>query len=94
MRYFLPVVLFILTTLSAQAERRVALVIGNTDYEIIGKLANAGEDARLISDTLRKMGFDVETVFDADEDTMGEAIDIFAAKARLADVAAVYFAGH
>ncbi len=94
MRLVLTLIFFVLTTVSALAERRVALVIGNTDYELIGKLANAGADARLISDTLQRMGFEVETVLDADEDTMGEAIDIFAEKALLADVAAVYFAGH
>ncbi len=78
----------------ASAESRVALVIGNANYETIGRLQNAGNDAELISDSLGKMGFDVSMHLDLTEDQMGEAIDEFADLARSADVAAVYFAGH
>lgn len=94
MRLIALLIGLILTALPALAEVRIALVIGNTGYERIGRLPNATSDANLIADGLRATGFDVTKVLDADEDTMGEALDAFADKALTADVAAVYFAGH
>jgi hypothetical protein len=72
----------------------VALVIGNEDYETIGRLANPVNDATLIARTLAEVGFDVTSVTNQTEDQMGETIDRFVEKARQADVAAVYYAGH
>jgi hypothetical protein len=43
------------------ATDRIAVVVGNYDYESISDLQNAGTDARAMSDLLREMGF---TVFD------------------------------
>jgi len=40
-----------------QAERRVALVVGNASYQHVEQLANPGNDAKLIADTLKKSGF-------------------------------------
>lgn len=77
-----------------EAEDRVALVIGNGAYETIGRLANPVNDAALIARTLSEVGFDVTAVVDQTEDEMGETIDRFLGKARRADVAAIYFAGH
>ncbi len=85
---------FLILASATVAEERVALVIGNSAYETIGRLQNAGSDAQLISNSLGAMGFDVSTHLDLGEDQMGEAIDAFAERARTADVAAVYFAGH
>ena len=42
----------------AQAERRVALVIGNGNYQNAPRLANPGNDAVAIAGLLRKAGFD------------------------------------
>lgn len=81
-------------TLPAHAETRVALVIGNAAYERAGNLPNAANDAVLMSQGLRSMGFDVTELTDLDEDGMGDALDAFAAKAAASDVAAFYFAGH
>ena len=39
---------------------RVALVIGNANYIKLGKLSNPGNDARLMADKLRQLGFDVD----------------------------------
>ena len=41
----------------AQAEKRVALVIGNNDYKNVPKLQKAVNDARTMGDTLRQLGF-------------------------------------
>jgi len=79
---------------AASAETRVALVIGNGGYEVIGRLRNAPNDAELIAASLAQTGFAVTKAIDLDEDAMGQAIDQFLDQARDADVAAVYYAGH
>jgi hypothetical protein len=42
---------------AAHAEKRVALVIGNSAYQAVPKLPNPDSDARLMSDTLKSLGF-------------------------------------
>lgn len=88
------ILLMMMIALPALAEKRIALVIGNSGYDRIGRLPNATSDARLISSSMRGMDFDVTTLTDLSEDAMGEAIDRFTKDALTADVAAVYFAGH
>lgn len=94
MRLIALLTAFFVLTLPALAEKRIALVIGNSGYERIGVLPNAANDAVLISDSLRATGFEVTALTDLSEDAMGEALDEFTADAMTADVAAVYFAGH
>ena len=53
--FVLPVVLFIAP---AQAERRVALVIGNAQYQKVGKLANPPSDVRAVASALSALRFD------------------------------------
>lgn len=94
MRLIALLTAFFVLALPALAEKRIALVIGNSGYERIGVLPNAANDAVLISDSLRATGFEVTALTDLTEDAMGEALDDFTADAMTADVAAVYFAGH
>ena len=80
----------------ASAEPRVALVIGNNAYEA-APLENPINDAALIADTLRTVGFDVTTVRDADEDAMEEAVARLGERLQAAGPGAVglfYYAGH
>ena len=44
---------------SASAERRVALVIGNSAYQNAPKLPNPVNDARAVAALLKNAGFDV-----------------------------------
>ena len=78
----------------AQAERRVALVIGNGGYESIGRLPNPINDAGDIAATLGGLGFDVTLGQDVDEDQFAELLDRFASIVRGADVALFFYAGH
>ena len=55
------------------AEPRVALVIGNSAYAV-APLANPANDARLMTATLRNLGFEVMERIDADQKTMKYAI--------------------
>lgn len=43
---------------SAQAEKRVALVIGNSAYKNVPQLPNPANDAALLGGMLRRIGFD------------------------------------
>jgi uncharacterized caspase-like protein len=42
---------------AAFAETRIALVVGNSTYQNIPRLSNPANDARLMADTLRALGF-------------------------------------
>ncbi len=65
----------------AQADARIALVIGNSNYgDDIGNLANPANDAKLIAKTLRGIGFDVVELENADQNTMKRAIVDFGDK--------------
>lgn len=79
----------------ALADRRVALVIGNSAYQNVVKLANPANDAAAMADTLKAANFDiVEARHDLKATEMRRTLRDFADKARSADVAVVYFAGH
>lgn len=83
---------------SFASEPRVALVIGNADYgQEIGRLKNPANDARLMAETLKGLGFRVELVLDADQKAMKRAVKGFGAKLREAGKDATglfYYAGH
>ncbi len=78
------------------AEPRIALVIGNSAYAE-APLANPANDARLMAETLRGLGFDVIERIDADLETMQLAIfelqdELF--EAGKDAVGLFYYAGH
>jgi Caspase domain len=83
-------------TFAAPAQaRKVALIIGNSNYEYTGQLPNAGNDANLIASSAREAGFeDVIVGNDLGIDGFRAALREFRQKADGADVAMVYFAGH
>ncbi|QUS40152.1 caspase family protein [Tardiphaga alba] len=80
---------------SAWADKRVALVIGNSAYQNVVKLANPVNDANAMTETLKAANFDiVEGRRDLKATEMRRALRDFTEKARSADVAVIYFAGH
>ncbi|BBO02789.1 MULTISPECIES: caspase family protein [Bradyrhizobium] len=84
-----------LTCGSAQAERRVALVIGNSAYEKVARLGNPSSDAALVAETLKAAGFDlVDLRHDLKVADMRRALRDFIEQSRDAEVAVVYYAGH
>ncbi len=81
--------------LPAQAERRVALVIGNSQYQSVPKLPNPGNDARAVAASLKALGFDqVTTRLDLTYDQFIATLREFAREAEKADWAVVYYSGH
>ena len=77
-------------------EKRVALVIGNGDYQAATKLINPVNDAADIGEVLAGLGFDVEVRIDADLDTMEKAVLRFGNKlaGSTDSVGFFYYAGH
>jgi hypothetical protein len=78
----------------ALAEKHVALVIGNSVYRNVPKLANPANDATAIARMLKSSGFEVETGFDLSIDEMRRKLRDFGNRSRDAEVAVVYYAGH
>jgi tetratricopeptide (TPR) repeat protein len=75
-------------------DRRVALVIGNSQYRSVAFLPNPRRDASAVADALRQVGFQVELAMDLDRDGMVKALRSFRDQADQADWALVFFAGH
>ncbi|MBR1365601.1 caspase family protein [Bradyrhizobium ottawaense] len=91
--FFLTI--FCLSCGSAHAEKRVALVIGNSAYKSVPRLTNPVNDASLVGGMFRKAGFDtVDVKLDLSVVDMRKALREFGSKAREADVAVIYYAGH
>ena len=81
----------------AYASKRIALIIGNSEYTTISRLANPRNDARLMAKTLESVGFEVVTAVDATRVEMGRAIRKFRnalTKAGPDAVGLFFFAGH
>ena len=79
---------------AALAANRVALVVGNSNYSNAGFLPNAAKDARDISETLRKLGFDVHDGYDLTRIEMLKLAARVTSGLTSDDVALFYFSGH
>lgn len=79
----------------SHADRRIALVIGNSAYANVSRLPNARKDAEAVAAMLRGARFEVvETKVDLGVRDLRRAVGDFAEAARDADIAVVYYAGH
>jgi uncharacterized caspase-like protein len=91
----LTVWLTLLVSQPAWAEKRVALVIGNSAYQKVAKLPNPANDATAVVAMFKSAGFDlVEAKFNLSANDLRRSLRDFVAKTRDADVAVVYYAGH
>jgi uncharacterized caspase-like protein len=87
--------LFLISAAPARADKRIALVIGISDYREVPRLVNPARDANAVATLFKKAGFDV---VDHERDLgiadLRRVIREFSATARDADVAVIYYAGH
>ena len=94
-RWALAAAAFLLVSEPAFAEKRVALVLGNSNYRNVAPLANPVNDSARIASTLKDAGFDVvDSRRDLPAAETRRALRDFADRARDADIAVVYYAGH
>ncbi len=75
-------------------DKRLALVIGNADYQFGGVLANPENDAKSMAAALKQIGFDVLEYTNANQKEIKKAIDEFGDKLKLYDVGLFFYAGH
>src|SRR5215216_65608 len=78
----------------AQAERRIALVVGNSEYVHAKTLRNPRNDAADIAETLKKLGFEVLLGLDLDQQNFARLVEQYARRLDDADVGLFYYAGH
>lgn len=79
---------------SASAEKRVALVIGNSQYRNVPELANPKNDASDIAAKLESLGFEVIKGLDLDLAGMRKAARDFTSRLEGAELALFFYAGH
>jgi Caspase domain len=75
-------------------EPRIALVIGNNNYQYAPKLENAVADARAIRREVEARGFQAVYRENATRRTMNDAVEEFLGKLSTDAVGMVYFSGH
>src|SRR6202166_4873547 len=93
--FFLAAALLLLVCQPAFAEKRVALVLGNSAYQNVARLPNPVNDGEVIAATFKNAGFDVvDSRHDLPAAETRRALRDFADRARDADIAVVYYAGH
>jgi uncharacterized caspase-like protein len=78
----------------AAADKRVALVIGNSAYENVPRLTNPSNDAADVAAKLKGLGFEVVEGIDLGKRDMEKRIRAFAEALSGADVGLFYYAGH
>src|SRR2546427_3466196 len=94
-RWVIAAAALLLLAEPAFAEKRVALVLGNSAYQNVAQLPNPANDSAKIAATLKDAGFDVvDSRHDLPAAETRRALRDFADRARDADIAVVYYAGH
>ena len=86
----------ILSAFSQQQEtKRLAVVIGNSDYQLMGQLKNANSDAKAFGETLNSLGFQVSMKLNLTRRKTVEHIDqALEDWQRRASEIVIYYAGH
>ncbi|HKD57413.1 MAG TPA: caspase domain-containing protein [Hyphomicrobiaceae bacterium] len=93
-RLLAPIVAYLLLVLPAAAEKRVALVVGNSAYVHANALPNPANDAADMARALAEVGFDVILGLDLNKQAFDGKVRDFARALEKADVALFFYAGH
>ena len=75
-------------------EKRVALIIGNGQYQHAGGLKNPQNDAEDMTRNLLELGFEVIKAINLDADGFYDAFTKFSDKLQDADISLLFYAGH
>lgn len=95
--FILSILLLIFCAGECKADKRVALVVGNSRYQNVAPLTNPGNDAALIAETLRSAGFTLvgnRAQLDLDKPGFDRVVQDFGSQLKGADVALFYYSGH
>jgi hypothetical protein len=86
--------LLLSTLVEAPAGGKVALVVGVSNYEHAGRLANPLNDANDMAAMLKRLGFDVETLLDPNRSALEAAARRYGERSVDAAVSLFYYSGH
>ena len=78
----------------SQDDRRVALLIGNSDYTNVPALANPVNDATDLGAALDRLGFEVTIATNNDLESFQGTLDSFVSSTQDAKLSIIYYAGH
>ena len=93
-RLLAPIVAYLLLVVPAAAEKRVALVVGNSGYVHANALPNPVNDAGDMAKALAEVGFEVILGLDLSKSGFDGKVRDFARALEKADVALLFYAGH
>lgn len=93
-RLLATVVAYLLLVFPAAAEKRVALVVGNSAYVHANPLPNPVNDASDMAKALTEVGFEVILGLDLKKPAFDAKVRDFARALEKADVAVFFYAGH
>lgn len=85
---------FLIMLAIAQAERRVALILGNSSYTHSTPLRNSVNDATALSEAFTRLGFNVVLGIDQTKSDMDDKIHLFSKLLDGANMAVFFYAGH
>jgi uncharacterized caspase-like protein len=93
-RFLVLLICLAWSSVSALAEQRVALVVGNSSYRNTAQLRNSSNDAQDIASGLQKFGFEVIQGLDLDKAGLEAKLRQFAQALKGADAGVFFYAGH
>jgi Caspase domain/Glucodextranase, domain B/Tetratricopeptide repeat len=78
----------------ATPEKRLALLLGNSQYQQVVSLTNPANDVRAMEQKLKNLGFEVMTAVNLDKKQMQEQIRTFSRRLKDFEVGLLFYAGH
>lgn len=75
-------------------QKRVALVVGNADYQYLTPLRNPVNDAQALARILKERNFEVVLATNQSKSDLDQVVRQFSDKARGADLALYFYSGH
>ncbi len=75
-------------------KKRIALIIGNSEYETLIDLRNPANDARALGAVLRRLNFEVTVGLDLEADAFRKTIQRFLERIDQDTAAVFFYAGH
>ena len=87
-------VLFVLASVGTVQAQRLALVVGNAQYDGASDLKNSATDAAAMAKALKRLDFTVTLLTDVDGPSFWADLDTFIAAAETAESAVFFYSGH
>lgn len=88
------IALCVMSTVSAMAQERHALVIGINDYDNLGSLQKAVNDGQAMAESLERAGFTVDAGYDLSRRDFVQLLARYLDRLQPDDEALVFYAGH